>query len=567
MQRLFISYRTLNFDKVDAIVTPLRALKLPDGNPRFHIWQDRDKENGIRPGQDWWEAIVDAIIACDVFVFMMSADSVNSINCQAELHYARKRNRPVLPIVLRDEFIYDPIKGNYSLAYWENVPPLLDEFRTQFLFDKGASTINEVVVACEAFARQPQSWRDIEAPRPADPRPTSEASNHSITLYDEACDYAWREQFDIAERLFQKLVNRNDPHFSEDAHGWIVILRAYQQLVTFDNLKSTRHKVAPLWTAYQQQFPKPFIEGIFDPKGFHGRFGGISAVGTPSVGASAAPIPTTPAIVREATPPPEPAAGTRMTDAHGIPMVYVPAGKFLMGSPAGEGFDDERPQHEQIIRAGFWLDLTPVTNQAYARFVEAGGYQKADYWTRAGWKWLRAKKVTGPADDNNFTAPQQPRVGVSWFEAWAYAQWRDGRLPTEAEWEWAARGPENRAYPWGNAFDASVVIYDKNSGGKTAAVGEAVRQSGASWVGVLDLSGNVWEWCSSLYQPYPFDAQDGREDSLDGSNRRALRGGSWHVAQIYARAAYRNSSSPDYRYGTLGFRVASAVGSGVPPSL
>ncbi len=558
MQRLFISYRTLNFDKVDSILTPLRSLKLPDGNPRFQVWQDRDKENGIRPGQDWWEAIVDAIIACDVFVFMMSADSVKSINCQAELHYARKRNRPVLPIVLRDEFFYDPNKGNYSLAYWENVPPLLDEFRTQFLFDKGASTINEVVVACEAFARQPQRWRDIEAPRPADPRPTSEANNNSITLYDEACDYAWREQFEIAERLFQKLLNNNDPHFSDDAHEWIVILRAYQQLVTFDNLKSTRHKVATQWAAYQQQFPKPFIDGIFDPKGFQGRFDGAS---------SAPAISTAPAIVRQPPPPPaEPAAGTRRVDKFGIPMVYVPAGKFLMGSPAGEGNDRERPQHEQIIPRGFWVDLTPVTNETYAHFVAAGGYENADYWTEAGWAWVQKAKAKGPEDYKNFTAPQQPRVGVTWFEAWAYAQWRGGRLPAEAEWEWAARGPENWVYPWGNTFDASRLIYDGNSGGKSAVLGEGIRKSGASWVGALDMSGNVWEWCSSLYQSYPFDAQDGREDSLDGTNQRVLRGGSWLDNQILARAACRNVNLPHYREYDVGFRVVAGSGHS-PPSL
>jgi formylglycine-generating enzyme required for sulfatase activity len=284
-----------------------------------------------------------------------------------------------------------------------------------------------------------------------------------------------------------------------------------------------------------------------------------------------------PAIVREVTPPPppaEPTAGTRMVDDYGIPMVYVPAGKFLMGSTPGqveeafqqakkenkdakkEWYERELPQHEQTIRAGFWLDLTPVTNESYAHFVKDGGYQNTDYWTEAGWNWVQSGGKTGPNDYQNLTAPQQPRVGVTWFEAWAYCQWRGGRLPTEAEWEWAARGPENRLYPWGNTFDASRVIYAKNAGGKSSAVGEGVRKAGASWVGALDMSGNVWEWCSSLYQPYLFDANNGREDSLDGTNVRVLRGGSFLNTSYNLRAVNRDWINPATEDHSFGFRCA-----------
>jgi formylglycine-generating enzyme required for sulfatase activity len=302
---------------------------------------------------------------------------------------------------------------------------------------------------------------------------------------------------------------------------------------------------------------------------------------SPSPAPAAPATPTTPATVRQTPPPPpaEPAAGTRRVDDFGVPMVYVPAGKFLMGSTPQQvedafqerkkkdkdaqkaWYEDQLPQHEQTIARGFWLDLTPVTNEAYARFVAAGGYQNRAYWTEAGWGWIQKDKITGPVDYENFTSPQQPRVGVTWVEAWAYAQWRGGRLPTEAEWEWAARGPENRIYPWGNTFDASGLIYRDNSGGTTAAVGEGIRKAGASWAGVLDMSGNVWEWCSSLYQPYPYRADDGREDGLDGSNRRVLRGGSWYIDRVLARAAFRYYFHPGYRLNNFGFRLVC-----LPPS-
>lgn len=287
-------------------------------------------------------------------------------------------------------------------------------------------------------------------------------------------------------------------------------------------------------------------------------------------------IPTAPAIVRQPpSPPTEPAAGTRRVDAVGIPMVYVPAGKFMMGSTEQQvedafherkrldktaqkaWYEDQLPQHEQIMPQGFWLDLTPVTNEAYARFVSAGGYQKPDYWTEVGWAWVQKEKARGPKDYSNFAAPQQPRVGVTWFEAWAYAHWRGGRLPTESEWEWAAREPENCLYPWGNTFDASRLIYKENSGGKSAVVGEGIRQAGASWVGALDLSGNIWEWCSSLYHPYPYRARDGRENSLlAGSSPPVVRGGSWDSLLDYARASSRSFGlHPNDRSDGLGFRV------------
>lgn len=204
----------------------------------------------------------------------------------------------------------------------------------------------------------------------------------------------------------------------------------------------------------------------------------------------------------------------------GVPMALVPAGCFLMGS-----YDepDERPPHQVCFERRFWIDVYEVTN---------GQFGSAGTWTSGG----------------------LPREMVSWLDAVAHCARRNARLPTEAEWEYAARGPDSLAYPWGNIFNPDLVVFDDNSGARTNPVGS--RPGGASWVGALDMSGNVWEWTSSLYMPYPYDPSDGREVSpgLDSTSERVMRGGSWGSLQEFTRAAARLRKSPDTATFFDGFR-------------
>lgn len=224
----------------------------------------------------------------------------------------------------------------------------------------------------------------------------------------------------------------------------------------------------------------------------------------------------------------------------GVEMVLVPPGCFMMGTSDAEiakqqGNPDEAPQTKVCFDAPFWLDKNDVTNGQFKQFNGKA------------------------ANPGQWTGDNRPREHITWFEARDYCALRGGRLPTEAEWEYAARGPDGLVYPWGNSFDASNVVYSANSDDQTADVGS--KPGGASWVGALDMAGNVWQWTNSRDKPYPYDEKDGRESNNDTDNRqfapRILRGGSYNNTEYELRSAGRVNGAPDYYY-VIGFRCARA---------
>lgn len=236
-------------------------------------------------------------------------------------------------------------------------------------------------------------------------------------------------------------------------------------------------------------------------------------------------------------------------------MIFIPAGKFIMGDDEGQ-YDDEKPAHEVHVEA-FYIGKYLVTNAEYRHFVQDTGHRAPDH--------------SGPE--------KHPVVCVSWHDAMAYCEWlsrvsgRLVRLPTEAEWEKAAswkdesggmnaareEGKDNRqaargrklVYPWGDEFDKNRCNTSESGIGDTTPVGKYSPQ-GDSPYGCADMVGNVWEWCLSLYKPYPYNPQDGRED-LD---LRVLRGGSFDFPKELVRCACRARSDPSSWSRRSGFRVA-----------
>jgi iron(II)-dependent oxidoreductase len=277
-----------------------------------------------------------------------------------------------------------------------------------------------------------------------------------------------------------------------------------------------------------------------------------------------------PAALTAPPPPPAPA------DAALLPAeVLVPGGPFTMGTSTEPwALDNERPAHVREV-APFWIDTVPVTNGAYQRFIADGGYRDARWWDPAGWAFVREHDLAAPLfwhrEGNAWlrrrfgvTEPvpeAEPVLHVSWYEADAYARWAGRRLPTEAEWEKAARhDPESgrsRRYPWGDADPGPL---HANLGQRHLSPAPAGSYpAGASPLGVRQLIGDVWEWTSSDFAPYPgFRAFPYDEYSLVffGPDYKVLRGGSFGVDPVACRGTFRNWDYPIRRQIFSGFRTA-----------
>jgi formylglycine-generating enzyme required for sulfatase activity len=188
----------------------------------------------------------------------------------------------------------------------------------------------------------------------------------------------------------------------------------------------------------------------------------------------------------------------------GASMVLVPAGPFLMGLPDSDFLAEEHEKPQRTVElSAFWIDLYPVSNARFRRFLEAGGYDDPQWWSPAGWQWRCQERITQPAQwgQAGWDGHDQPVAGVSWYEADAYARWAGRRLPTDAEWEKAARGSDGRRYPWGNDWPSPTVANFAMHLGRTSPVG--LFPAGVSPYGCHDMAGNVNNWTSDWYWP-PF---------------------------------------------------------------
>jgi formylglycine-generating enzyme required for sulfatase activity len=301
----------------------------------------------------------------------------------------------------------------------------------------------------------------------------------------------------------------------------------------------------------------------------------------------------------------DPRAGVGVDGTTGLPDLrwcLVPPGPFLMGSRKEddrEAYDDEMPQHTYDVPYPYAVALYPITNAQFRAFVEdSDGYRSDRWWTRAGLSWR--KERAGPDKlGGAYALPNHPAVMITWYEALAWCCWLSAslqgtgslpegwevRLPSEAEWEKAARGglqildkhaiqtsddvdrgfqdlalAENplpaRRYPWGDDLDPSRANYDETGIGSTCAVG--IFPDGASPYGCLDLSGNVWEWCASKWVDSYKDCDQKEDNGLEGEDPRVVRGGAFYFNRGSVRCAYRVRHNPVGLDRSQGFRPVVA---------
>jgi formylglycine-generating enzyme required for sulfatase activity len=475
------------------------------------LWYDRSDEAGLQPGDRFEQEITEAVGQADVALLLISeaffsSDFIRTVELPRILARAERGEMVVIPVLLEpcDWQSFDFVAARQMLP---GAPtPLIDYTETE---RQWAHARDEILSGIRRRIRSvpPTVVAPSRVPRPLVALPR------------------W---------------------------AWVALFLALAVL-------AARARIWPLVRPTVKPTPTQIAQGQQTPTAT-----AVRATRPPA--ATPAPAPSrTQALASTATLVPSAVAGTpvqavatKVLEPSGITLVYVPAGEFLMGSADTDtaAGSDEKPQHT-VYLDGYWIGQTEVTNAQFGKFMDAGGYSRPEYWTDEGWQWKESATITQPLYWTNpqWNKADDPVVGVSWYEAAAYAQWAGARLPTEAEWEYAARGgPLSRGYVYagGNNVD-TVAWYGGNSEDRTHGVGGKA----ANELGLYDMSGNVWECCEDWYGENYY-AQSPRENPrgpLSGLSR-VLRGGSWFAPLDSARCAFRGWSDPVDRGGALGFRVA-----------
>lgn len=462
----------------------------------FDVWID----DRIDYGERWWHEIENAIETCGAFVVVMTPDSKQSQWVLREILLTQRNEKPIFPILLKGQVFSILIDLQHVDVTDGSLPPVDFYRRLARILPRLRDTSGAWVT--------PKKVPSIQSIKQAD----SFIARHRTSLL-------WAGVFAVLVAVVSMVI--------------FAFLSGGEDEDTPDERTPTE-QIAEVST----DSPTPSLIPTDMPTSTFLPTLTITPSNTPT-DTPTSTLPPTLTLTPSSTPTDTPTAGNRVTansqwtpviqEFNGVEMVKVPAGCFMMGSDDNEL---TQPAHQQCIKEPFWIDRYEVSNAQFAAF--------------SGNAMLTS----------NWTAPDHPREQITWIEAHAFCTERRGmKLPTEIEWEYAARGPDGLIYPWGNELIMENAIYSDNSGGKTALVGS--RPNGMSWVGAMDMSGNVWEWINSEFKEYPYSAGDGRESISGYTNKTpVIRSGSFDHSSYDLTTSSRLLMGVTTTLNSIGFRCA-----------
>ncbi len=565
MALVFVSYSRQQQEFVFKLVADLKQAGVP-------VWLD---QTDITPGQRWDIAIEHALQASTHMLIIISKASADSANVRDEIDLALDSGKSIIPVRVDDAELPLRIRRMQWTDFRDNYASALERLLTAL--PRGQIDPIEAEASQDKTAKSPPIAGTTSLPV-VPTRPTRRPLAVLLSLLLLVI-------VGIAAMIILPKVAGNNQTPTATSAGEQTALAVVPTLfpttliptLTTPTERANPQTPVALTRTMQgsltaisvaSQFAadeKATIQVIVDAQdtetansAFSTRSLQVTNTATPTVSPATTTTPTSTWSVTPTLPSTTPTAapsamatltaGMERTDSAGIKQVFVPPGCFTMGSDPKNvlnAYPDEQPAHEVCITQGYWIDRFEVTNAAYQKFIEADGYQQRKYWSNTGWAWLIRSRFTGPAA-TDYRDPDQPRGGLSFYEAEAYAHWRSGRLPTEAEWEYAARGPDSRIYTWGDQYTPNRANIE-NIRPNPVVVGSF--PAGKSWVNAEDMIGNIWEWTTdwysaSYYKTSPKDDPQGPSEGIS----LVMRGRSWQANRNDARAAARGVSSVDNRF-------------------
>jgi formylglycine-generating enzyme required for sulfatase activity len=553
MADVFISYSRKDGDFVRRLTNALSRT----GRDVWVDWED------IPRGENWLTEIFSGIENTDAFLLIVSRHSLMSEICNDEIRYAREKNKRIFPLI-REEVkgdIFNEVVGVWYGKSWEqkarenwteighlNWVSFNDDNR----FDPEFEVLTATLETDQAHARAHTRYlvRALEWDR-SRRKPSLLLVSDEITTAE-----IWLKDTEGKDPpptpLHQEFITdsrRAEDERQRQAQAQARRIQQFRAATAVLALMATFAVIATLiagtmtMNALSTQATVEFQATIFALEQNRvqimlPRFGIVPTYD------GGTPLPAT--VIAMAT------ERTNLTqlvptigEFEGVEMVEVPVGCFLMGSV----IVNAGPIHRQCFEEPFWIDRYEVTRAQYTNCVQIGACQSI------------ATNQWSSRDD-------QPINNITWYQARGYCEWRRARLPTEAEWEYAARGPESWIYPWGDTFEENRLVFARNHRTETANVGG--RDAGASWVGARDMSGNVWEWVSTSFGewvngdtirefPYPYTSSDGREDLERTDVIHVRRGGGFDNFKTGLGVAERDPRDPMLSLANSGVRCARSV--------